>query len=587
MTWYTRTGILRRRSRGFALAVAIAGCSLVPAPFASANGAGASIASTPTTKTATSLSTSAVDKALTWDPSNYSVITVTIDGVEQKVRWYKEVCYVANPVEAAPTQYNNITGTITISDTRCGYESMNVFVPQSAWRNPDAAIYMAVHNEGWFMSYISASVTDGESFDSSTDNVGAALKHGYVFIDLASRDSDFISADGTDRGKSPEVVVDAKAAVRYLRLNDSRMPGSAERIIINGGSGGGGLASILGSSGNSADYYPYLADIGAAGITRRGGRYISTLDDDVFAVNAYCPITDLGNADVIYEWLYTSLNTRADVGQDSFPEDSKELAAEFAAYEKSLGLTNPDGTRLTAKNMMATLRSEIIRSANHYLASDPANTIPAYGENFVITGVGGATKSYTNNWIWVNQRTRRVTNVDMKKYLDFVATQQQLKSTPSFDIYGVNGQTGHESIIFGTGSQEYSNFTEFSWEHNSVAGDGTGYDDTGLHWKQFIKTAAGKNIVKQVNMINPMKYISTAADTAPYWYVRAGTRDRDTAFTVSLNLARALQSDKSVKDVNYRLAWNQPHAGNYDVPEAMAWIARVLKHAGSPTRHAG
>ena len=73
----------------------------------------------------------------------------------------------------------------------------------------------------------------------------------------------------------------------------------------------------------------------------------------------------------------------------------------------------------------------------------------------------------------------------------------------------------------------------------------------------------------------------TTADTAPYWYVRHGTRDRDTAFTVSINLARALQADTGVQEVNYRLAWNQPHAGNYDVPEAMAWIAQVLKAAAA------
>jgi hypothetical protein len=31
--------------------------------------------------------------------------------------------------------------------------------------------------------------------------------------------------------------------------------------------------------------------------------------------------------------------------------------------------------------------------------------------------------------------------------------------------------------------------------------------------------------------------------------------------------------------VNYALAWNQPHAGNYDAPDAMAWIAKVLQAA--------
>jgi hypothetical protein len=86
-------------------------------------------------------------------------------------------------------------------------------------------------------------------------------------------------------------------------------------------------------------------------------------------------------------------------------------------------------------------------------------------------------------------------------------------------------------------------------------------------------------VLTQVRLINPMAYIGSAASRAPYWYVRHGTRDRDTAFTVSVNLSRALAADARGADLNYRLAWNQPHAGNYDVPEAMAWIAQTLKAA--------
>jgi hypothetical protein len=84
----------------------------------------------------------------------------------------------------------------------------------------------------------------------------------------------------------------------------------------------------------------------------------------------------------------------------------------------------------------------------------------------------------------------------------------------------------------------------------------------------------------QVKLIDPMHYIDSRADTAPYWYVRHGTRDRDTSFTVSINLARALAADRDVRDLNYRLAWDQPHAGNYDVPEAMQWIADMLRRGG-------
>jgi len=154
-----------------------------------------------------------------------------------------------------------------------------------------------------------------------------------------------------------------------------------------------------------------------------------------------------------------------------------------------------------------------------------------------------------------------------------------MKNAPSFDQTGltVTASSG-ESNLFGTSSQAYSNFTEYSWTHNDVAGDGIGYADTGLSWASYL-AQTGNPIAQQVKLINPMRYIGTTATTAPYWYVRHGTRDRDTAFTVSINLSRALAADADVLDLNDRLAWDQPHAGNYDVPEAMTWVARTLAAA--------
>ncbi|WP_143203894.1 subtype B tannase [Streptomyces sp. CB02400] len=520
------------------------------------------------------------DAALAFDSTAYTTLTVAVDGRPVTVRWYKEICYVANPVAAAAQQSGGPTGgSTTIPNTACGYQSMNVFVPESAFGDRRAPVYFAVNNSGWMASYIRASVTAGASYDSSTSNVGAALKAGYVFVDVANRSRGLVGADGSSPGKAPAAVVDAKAAVRYLRLNDAVMPGSAERIVVNGTSGGGALASILGASGNSAEYAPYLAAIGAAGIDAKGR---STLRDDVFAVNAYCPITDLGNADVAYEWLYDVLGTRDTTGSNPSPEAAAEIAARFAAYEKSLNLRTPDGSRLTAATMLDTIEKEVVRSAETYLEADPAHTIPPLGGTFEITS-RGTTTSYVNDWIDVDSATRTVRSVDMAKYLAFVATQATLKTTPAFDAVGVDGNTTSrtETNLFGPPTQKYLNYTEFGWNHNDVPGDGSGLDDTGLTWKQYTSRKS-TTVDDQVHLINPMDFIGTRADTAPNWYVRHGTRDRDTSFTVSVNLDRALAADKQVENLDHRLAWNQPHAGNYDVPEAMAWIARVVQKAGDP-----
>ena len=71
-------------------------------------------------------------------------------------------------------------------------------------------------------------------------------------------------ADGTYTGKAPALIVDMKAAVRYVRHNAGRLPGDTEKIISNGTSAGGALSSLMGATGNSSDYEPYLKALGAA-----------------------------------------------------------------------------------------------------------------------------------------------------------------------------------------------------------------------------------------------------------------------------------------------------------------------------------
>ena len=119
------------------------------------------------------------DAALAFDPGDYTTISITIDGVPSVVRWYKEICYVADPVLMAASQplppfaYPN-----PAEPNPCGFQSMNIYVPESAFDDADTAIYLGFVNSGWFASYVRASVADGASFDSATSNVGAARRPG-------------------------------------------------------------------------------------------------------------------------------------------------------------------------------------------------------------------------------------------------------------------------------------------------------------------------------------------------------------------------------------------------------------------------
>lgn len=580
------------------------------------------------------------DSQLAFDRTKYTTITVTLDGVSTPVRWYREVCFVAKPMKLAPVQ-PSLGPPINVDNQTCGYQNLNIFVREADAARQDNPILLNVNNGGWFASYQGglagwdgkspitaanyrgADIVDGGTYVSNndTDKRGAALARGYVYINMASRSRGAtapagVYADGVYQGKAPAAIVDAKAAVRYLRLNDSVMPGNAQRIVVNGTSGGGAQSTQLGASGESADYFPYLAAVGAAGIDSNGRSGIS---DSVFAIVAYCPIQDMGSADFAYEWMFNVLGTRAQVSADQKaglivdstgaelvrasnpdPAGSALMSTRFVAYQAGLGLKNDGGAALTTDNMLPALESEIRKAASAYVKSGkaivPYNAFGSAAANGVAGGSG--TLYYKNDFIDVDA-SGTVTFFNMANYLVFVAKQARLKAVPAFDqigqtpalattptadttkggatIYG--NYSGGESNLFGTAAQVYSNFTDYGWNNNN-GGDAVnppqtdvGLKNTGYNWTSYPQQGS---LLTQYKMINALPYVGKTDGITTHWRIRVGARDRDTSFTVAYNLSRALKADAKVKDVDYALHWDQGHAGNYDVQSAFSWIQATL-----------
>lgn len=543
------------------------------------------------------------DAALKFVPANSSPteLTVTVDGEEMAVMRYK-VCYVAKPIEAAPIQPNlgppvNLTGDLYSA------QSMYIYVPETAASSQTAPIYLRVNNSGWHSQPLAAQtplIEDGLAYDStanadpsgpgapSTASMGAALKAGYVIVQAGTRSRGFTAADDSLAGKAPAPVVDTKAAIRYLRLNDAIMPGSAERIILNGTSGGGGLTSVVAASGNSSDYYPYLSEIGAAGIMTSGSSHTSTLKDDVFAAVAYCPINNFANVDAGYEWQFNaarnSSNTRAinsiaygDEG-DVQSEASGAIATYFAPYLNGLKLRLDDGTLLTASNMPGVITNLMKEELERQIAA---------GVTMPVNGVGTFTANgttLTNDWLTTTGTGygAEITALDYSKFVSFVAASKALKYVVAFDSTGVTGASvamgQGESNMFGTPTQSYCNYIKWTWENNNLADDGIGQDDTDLTWAEFLETAAGANITQQLKMISAVDYLTASGTTVtPHWYVRHGMVDRDTGFAMQVLLYYAIKNNSSVQDVSFKFPYMVGHAGNYDVQEAFAWIAKTVK----------
>lgn len=461
------------------------------------------------------------------------------------------------------TAYERLFFVTNIEDS--AYQFLNVYVPDGATQQ--TPIFLRTYVGG----YMASAAGQPQAGDAS----GRALKEGYVLVIPGSRGrNSTVVATKSDKkngvkkgqtiytGRAPAAILDLKAAIRYLRHFDAVMPGNAERIISDGTSAGGAMSSLMGATGNNPAYEPMLQAMGAADER-----------DDVFASVCYCPIIDLDHADMAYEWLYNSTDSRQQGDADVLAV-SNELKAMFPTYLASLNLYTPGGTLLTADNYLDYIKGELIRSAQ--IAKNAGADIPdslgfvfseeaGFGAppiNGGATRMGGDKKPMGNHPPMMTRHggSKRVgeyiIDLDMDKYLNYVVSTQPLKTAPAFDTQGVVGQNASgENEEFGDSKGSSVNFTEYS------------ASKTG--------TVVTPEIAANVALLNPMNFIGDGVtDVAPHWYIRHGARDRDTAFPVPINLALKLQN--AGKDVNFLLAWNRPHSGDYALDELFEWIKSLF-----------
>ncbi|MCD7778035.1 MAG: hypothetical protein LUH47_05980, partial [Clostridiales bacterium] len=177
-----------------------------------------------------------------------------------------------------------------------------------------------------------------------SSGVTAYTNEGIVYLYAGCRGRD------TTNGGAPWGVSDLKAAIRYYRYNEDVLPGNTDCIFTFGHSGGGAQSSLVGASGDSELYYPYLYSIGAAGIDYDSSSetYSSTISDATFGAMCWCPITALDYADCAYEWLmgqYSSSGTRAEGTWTSLLSD--DMSEKFAEYINSISLEDEDGNILS------------------------------------------------------------------------------------------------------------------------------------------------------------------------------------------------------------------------------------------------
>jgi hypothetical protein len=495
------------------------------------------------------------DYNIRFNLTSYKSQVLTVNGKSIRIRAFEKIIYVQNPIDTI-------------------YQVMNIYVPEeyfdgktiNGYSAQTAPIFFPNQIGGYMPSKPASTVNnpmeglppmegvaapkigqpgagtippmmDGEMGGSKkTSAVLVALSKGYVVASAGARGRTTKDAQGKYTGKAPAAIVDLKAAIRYLRYNDMLIPGDAGKIISNGTSAGGAMSTLVGATGNNADYESYLKVLGAAPGT-----------DEVFAVSAYCPITNLENADIAYEWQFFGINTAKSRGMVFGPNQdvkatqltekqiktSSDLNALFPAYLNGLGLKDTKGNKLTLDAKGNGPFKDLVKS---YVISSAQDALD----------LGTDLSKYT----WLKIAGKNVTGLDFDAYLAYM---QRQKMPPAFDALDLSSGENQE---FGTTDIDKQHFTKYSAKNTEAKG-----------------STADAKIIK---MINPMTYIGAPGTlTAKHWRIRHGTNDKDTGLAISVILATYLQNKGF--DVNFELPWDKPHSGDYDLEELFQWTDSICK----------
>ena len=494
------------------------------------------------------------------------------------------------------------------------YETLSVFVPGAYMKgtdNGDGTYTCEIDPDGKVASYTADTApmvmpinTPGysameplTSYASFTEYTGA----GFIYVHAGCR--------GRDAG-APAGVTDLKAAVRYIRYTDDVIPGNAESIFTFGMSGGGAQSSLMGATGDSSLYEPYLEEIGA----------VSGVSDAVLGSMCWCPITNLDSADAAYEWMMGS--TRSGLSEEE-QQISDKLAEAFASYINEAGIKDPDGNVLTlsessdgiyqAGSYYNYMKSVIEESLNHFLAdttfpydasaasavgpggagggapgkSNPGGPGRANGDAPGKAGgekpdqnhdnitrnqnAGGLSLSGTyetaqdyidalnaeSQWVTYDASTNTASITSIEAFVK--AMKSASKNLGAFDQ--LDGGQG-ENTLFGYGD---GNGAHFDTTLAKILKElGSSYADS---YTQDLskKDSAGNTVNTRLQMYSPLYYLldssegSGTSTVAKYWRIRSGISQSDCALSTEMNLALTLQNNENVDSVDFETVWGAGH----------------------------
>lgn len=468
------------------------------------------------------------DNSLLFNEKKFTVEKINYNGKDIVFRKYTGIPYVKYPVDKE-------------------HQVLNIYVPIEYYENKkignfdkDTAPIFFPNSIGGYMpslpvepkltGEISGEISRmgrNESALKNTPNATLfALIKGYVVVAPATR------GRTSPLGKAPAGLVDLKSAIKYLHFNDKNIPGDSNKIISNGTSAGGAFSLLLGASVGTSELDKYYEILGSA-----------PGSDEIFAVSSYCPITNLENADIAYEWQFSNLpeyfkanftnengRIKRTVEKREITDSDKSLSAilknKFPNYINSLNLKNGE-TQLT-------------------LNENGEGSFKSYIKTLIISSFEKSGKD-AKDYDFFILSNGKIIDVDFDKYIKFMGRS---KGVPAFD--DLNLETP-ENQLFGDNKIDRKHFSELSQKHSNI------------------KDIADKTMI---NLLNPLHYLEKENTTVKYWRIRHGAIDSDTSFPISAIINLKLKEKNY--NVDYQLVWNKKHSGDYDLNELFDWFDKIL-----------
>ena len=517
------------------------------------------------------------------------------------IYWQVGVVYVANPASL-------------------DYETLGIYVPGAyleATANGDGTYTASVKSDAQVGQFTAATApyvlpVNTPGFNASqaptwlADGIANYTQAGMIYLQpgIRGRDNTVDSLGQEVVGGAPWGVTDLKAAIRYVRYNKDVLPGDTDKIVSFGHSGGGAQSAILGASGDSTLYNPYLEALGAAMKDKEG----NPISDAPYGTMTWSPITSLDYADAAYEWnlgQFADSNTRA---EGTFTQAlSQDLAKEYANYINQLGLKH-EGQALTlaessegiyTQGSYATyLEGVVNQSLNNFLAD---TSFPYTSDG---AGPGGSTESVTyetaqafidslnaeTQWVTYDAATNTAKISSLADFAKYVKTAS--KSVPAFDALD---RSLAENAVFGVADANELHFDQLVARllKNNQAKYESLTDWNSQYVTDFESDLAktdslGKTVAERQDLYNPMFYLTSAysgyqtSKPAPHWRIRSGLSQGDTALTVETNLALALenQANGAVKSVDFATVWGQGNTTAERTGHASAnfiqWVQEIV-----------